>query len=178
MSEPVTPLMMRMLLLAALAALSLTACGDMRFADTMPPHTSELTQIPEACQGTFVTEDGETLVATATHVDMGDLQLDLVKGSDAFTVKAGNRWYYANLKDDDGRFYVIPFRPMENGNVEIGLFLMEEEGQEAALVNITPIVEEANGSLGVPVIAPNAPEFEALMQSDLLRKTVLTRTPK
>lgn len=169
---------MRMLLLAAMAAFTLTACGDMRFANSMPPHTSQLTQIPKACQGTFMNEEGETLVATATHVDTGELQLDLVKGSDAFTVKAGDRWYYANLKDDDGRFYVIPFRPMENGNVEIGLFSMEEEGQEATLVSITPIVEEAHGVLGVPVIAPNATEFEALMQSDLLRTTVLTRTPQ
>lgn len=169
---------MRFFLLAALTALTLTACGDMRFAQTMPPHTSELTRIPDDCQGTFLTEDGETIMATATHIDMGDLQLDLVKGSDAFTVKAGNDWFFANVKDDDGRYYVIPFRPLKNGNVEIGLFSMDEEGQEAALADITPIVEEANGSLGVPVIAPDAPAFDALMQSDLLRTAVLTRTQK
>lgn len=167
----------RLLGLIALV-LSFTSCGDIQFERSMPPHTSYIPEMPVECRGSFSNAEGDTVRISRHTVDLGEIQVSLVKGDETFTLKAGNDWYFGNVVDEEGKYYVVPFRGLKNGNLEYGVFVLEGEDSEALLQRITPILERGEGFLEATLIDPNAAQFDELVKSTLLETEILQRIPE
>ena len=164
---------MKNVLLSLFILMSLTSCVEVLFEQAQPAGVKAKRQFPTSLRGMYITDEKDTMLIAQYEIKemSGKQEPDMILSSD-LVLKKYKKYYYLNLRNEDGLWEVGVISVGKDGNLNISYIdgsKKEKLQRLKQLVKTTTILNDEEKE-DYYVIDPSKKELMKLLKDDIFEK--------